>query len=131
MADPTAGAQSTPSPPTAVEVLSRVVEEQRRAAARLRARFLEHGLVDQAVGVLVARLDCSPDEAFDQLLEIERRSGRDLLEVAADVTGRGSQPVSRTMRTASSGVRMSPLPITGILTAAFTSAMRVQSACPL
>ena len=35
-----------------------------------------------------------------------------------------SQPVSRIMRTASSGVTMSPLPITGILTAAFTSAMR-------
>lgn len=96
MADPTAGAQPTPSQPSAVEVLSRVIEEQRRAAARLRARFLEHGVVDQAIGALVARLDCSPDEAFDQLLEIERRSGRDLLEVAADVAGRGTEPVSRT-----------------------------------
>ena len=42
-----------------------------------------------------------------------------------------SQPVSRTMRTASSGVTISPLPITGMWrTAAFTSAMRVQSALP-
>ena len=42
-----------------------------------------------------------------------------------------SQPVCCTIRTASSGVMMSPLPITGIFTAAFTSAMRVQSAWPL
>jgi serine phosphatase RsbU (regulator of sigma subunit)/PAS domain-containing protein len=96
MAETTAGADSTPAQPTAVEVLSRVIEEQRRAEARLRARFLEHGVVDQAVGALTARLDCSPDEAFDQLLEIERRSGRDLLEVAAEVIGRGGGPVART-----------------------------------
>ena len=35
------------------------------------------------------------------------------------------------MRTASTGVRISPFPITGIFTAAFTSAMRDQSALPL
>ncbi len=42
-----------------------------------------------------------------------------------------SQFVSATIRTASSGVSTSPLPITGIFTAAFTSAIRVQSARPL
>ena len=41
-----------------------------------------------------------------------------------------SQPVRFTMRTASSGVTISPLPITGIFTAALTSAMRDQSALP-
>jgi serine phosphatase RsbU (regulator of sigma subunit)/PAS domain-containing protein len=54
----------------------------------LHARLLEHGLIDQAIGVLVARLECGPGEAFDQLLEIERRSGRDLLEVAGELVGR-------------------------------------------
>src|ERR1700722_18997373 len=71
-----------------VEVLIRVVEEQRRAEARLRARFLEHGLIDQAIGVLVAQMGCGPDEAFGQLLELERRSGRGLLEIAGDLVGR-------------------------------------------
>lgn len=75
--------------------LARAVTELREAGERLRARFLEHGLIDQAVGVLVARLDLEPAEAFDQLLEIERRSGRDLLEVAADLVGRRDAPRTR------------------------------------
>ena len=41
-----------------------------------------------------------------------------------------SQFVSRTMRAASSGVLISPLPITGIFTACFTAAMMFQSALP-
>ena len=85
---PDAAAQAAAPVYSAAEVLGRVIEEQRRAEAALQARFLEHGLVDQAVGVLVARLECGPKEAFDQLLELERRSGRDLLEVAGDLVGR-------------------------------------------
>jgi serine phosphatase RsbU (regulator of sigma subunit)/PAS domain-containing protein len=76
-------------------VLGRVIDEQRRAEAALQARFLEHGLVDQAVGVLMARLGCGPKEAFDQLLELERRSGRDLLEVAGDLVGRQAEVRTR------------------------------------
>ncbi len=96
MAEPAASAESAPSHAAEADNLSRVIETQRRAEARLRASFLEHGVVDQAIGALIARLDCSPQEAFDQLLEIERRSGRDLLEVAAEVAGRGGEPIGRT-----------------------------------
>ena len=85
--DPAPPDPQRPEPASAVEVLGRVIEEQRRAEAQLQGRFLEHGLIDQAVGVLVARLECGPKEAFDQLLEIERRSGRDLLEVAGELVG--------------------------------------------
>lgn len=88
---PAAGAE-----PSAVDVLSQVVDEQRRAEARLLERFQEHGLIDQAVGVLIARLECSPADAFDQLLELERRSGRDLLEVAGDLVGRHLAARTRT-----------------------------------
>ena len=42
-----------------------------------------------------------------------------------------SQPVCVTMAQASSGVRMSPLPITGIFTASLTAAIQSQRACPL
>ena len=67
-------------------------------------------------------------------------AGRQVLLDLAEIQGlddaarpimTASQSVSATMRTASSGVMMSPLPMTGILTASFTSAMRVQSALPL
>ena len=98
MAETAASGEPAPSHADEVDNLSRVIEVQRRAEARLRARFLEHGIVDQAIGVLIARRDCSPQEALDQLLEIERRSGRDLLEVAAEVTGRGGQALGRTRR---------------------------------
>lgn len=92
--EPTPAESTFAEPTPAVEVLGRVIEEQRRAEAALQARFLEHGLIDQAVGVLVARLECGPKEAFDQLLEIERRSGRDLLEVAGELVGQ--QTAART-----------------------------------
>jgi serine phosphatase RsbU (regulator of sigma subunit)/PAS domain-containing protein len=93
---PGEGAPDGPEAPAhAIEVLSRVVEEQRRAQAALQERFLEHGLVDQAVGMLSARLECGPQEAFEQLLELERRSGRDLVEVAAEVLGRQTEARSR------------------------------------
>ena len=87
LAQPDRSDPAAAEPLSAVEVLSRVIDEQRRAEAALQARFLEHGLIDQAVGVLVARLECGPKEAFDQLLEIERRSGRDLMEVAGELVG--------------------------------------------
>ncbi len=90
-------APSSEEPPAApaAEVLARVIDEQRRAEAALQTRFLEHGLLDQAVGVLVARLECSPKEAFEQLLEIERRTGRDLLEVAGELVGQPSAARTR------------------------------------
>jgi PAS domain S-box-containing protein len=98
MAQPPKPEPRTPRrrPQTApVEVLTRVIEEQRHAEAALQARFLEHGLIDQAIGVLAARLECDPKEAFDQLLEIERRSGRDLLEVAGELVGQQTQARTR------------------------------------
>ena len=54
------------------------------------------------------------------------------LEEAVRPIMTASQPVSRTMRTASSGVHDIAVADHGnVATAAFTSAMRVQSACPL
>ncbi|MGH6657326.1 MAG: ANTAR domain-containing protein, partial [Actinocrinis sp.] len=95
-----AGASDLPAPdagpgPSVTEVLERVIDEQRRAEALLQAKFLEHGLIDQAVGVLVARLECGPKEAFEQLLEIERRTGRDLMEVAGELVGQPSSARTR------------------------------------
>jgi PAS domain S-box-containing protein len=65
------------------------------AEARLRDRFLEHGVIDQAVGILIERLSSGPEEAFGQLLEIERRSGRDLLEVAGELVGKAVEARTR------------------------------------
>jgi PAS domain S-box-containing protein len=89
--DGNAGRAGGSDGPTAADAFERVAEEQRRAEARLRERLFEHGVVDQAVGVLAERLRCDVREAFEQLLEIERRSGRPLLEVATELAGRGAE----------------------------------------
>jgi PAS domain S-box-containing protein len=59
----------------------------REVEGELRRRLRVHGLIDQAVGVLIARLGCSASEAFTQLCEIERRSGCGLWDVAAELVG--------------------------------------------
>jgi len=53
------------------------------------------------------------------------------LEAAVRPIITASQPVCVTMAQASSGVRMSPLPMTGILTACFTAAIHPSERCPL
>jgi serine phosphatase RsbU (regulator of sigma subunit)/PAS domain-containing protein len=62
-------------------------EDFRAAGERDRRRFLLHGLVDQAAGVLMARTGCTSAEAFVQLADIGRRTGRDVAEIAADLVG--------------------------------------------
>ena len=52
-----------------------------------RRRFLTHTVVDQAVGVLIARSGCTSAEAFAQLADIAQRTGRELTEIAADLVG--------------------------------------------
>jgi PAS domain S-box-containing protein len=67
--------------------LSEALRGQLEVEAELRRRLRVHGLIDQAVGVLIARLGCGPSEAFAQLCEIERRSGGGLWDVAAEIVG--------------------------------------------
>jgi PAS domain S-box-containing protein len=69
------------------EVLPGALSGQREVEAELRRRLRVHGLIDQAVGVMIARLGCDASEAFTQLCEIERRSGRGLWSVAAELVG--------------------------------------------
>jgi len=69
------------------ESLSRALSAQLEVEAELRRRLRVHGLIDQAVGVLIAQLGCSASEAFAQLCEIERRSGSGLWDVAAELVG--------------------------------------------
>ena len=69
------------------ERLAAVVTEIRAERERDRRRFLRNGIVDQAVGILIARSGCTSAEAFEQLADLERRSSRGLLDIAADLVG--------------------------------------------
>jgi PAS domain S-box-containing protein len=97
--------------------LSEALRGQLEVEAELRRRLRVHGLIDQAVGVLIARLGCGPGEAFAQLREIERRSGGGLWEVAAEIVGDTAGAADETGGTAgeAGGVRVAEAANPGIL----------------
>lgn len=79
----------SPGEPDGSEVarLVDVINEMRDEQERARRRYLSHGIVDQAVGVLIARTGGSSAAALGQLSDLSERTGRPLLEIAADLTG--------------------------------------------
>jgi PAS domain S-box-containing protein len=92
------------------ESLSLALSAQLEVEAELRRRLRLHGLIDQAVGVLIARLGCGPGEAFAQLCEIERRSGGGLWSVAAELVGDTAGAAGE-----SGGTRVAEIPDPGVL----------------
>jgi PAS domain S-box-containing protein len=78
------------------------MREEREHAFR---RFLTHGVVDQAVGVLIARTGGPSAEAFRQLADLAERTGRPLLEIAADLVG---EALPDEIRDAADEVRLRP-----------------------
>ncbi len=65
---------------------SRDLAEQMRQALDSRA------VIEQAKGLLVGRRRCSPDEAFDQLVDLSQRTNRKLRDVAQGLIDEASRP---------------------------------------
>lgn len=63
------------------------IGEIRAERRRADLRFLTRGVVDQAVGVLLARGSDSAPEALGLLSELAGRTGRPIQEIAADLVG--------------------------------------------
>ncbi|MGW2541374.1 ANTAR domain-containing protein, partial [Kitasatospora sp. NPDC001574] len=61
------------------------VEGQRRAM-RTRA------VIEQAKGILIERISCSPDAAFGHLVRLSQDSNRKLADLAADLVGSVAPP---------------------------------------
>ncbi|MFC9328678.1 SpoIIE family protein phosphatase [Kitasatospora sp. NPDC057015] len=68
-----------------IDRLRAEVEGQRRAM-RTRA------VIEQAKGILVERLACSPDEAFQHLTRLSQDANRKLVDLAADLVGSTAPP---------------------------------------
>jgi GAF domain-containing protein len=64
----------------------RDLAEQMKAALESRAR------IEQAKGVLVATRRCTPDEAFEALVQLSQTANRKLRDVAAEVVAGAQQP---------------------------------------
>lgn len=73
--------------PEPTEALSSVVERLRSEVEGLRRAMRNRAVIEQAKGVLVERLNISPDEAFDHLIQMSQRANVKLVEVAATLVG--------------------------------------------
>jgi AmiR/NasT family two-component response regulator len=71
--------------PAAESVLTATARRLRAEMAQLRRTQQAQALIDQATGVLSARLRCSVDEAFERLSRAARRRGMPLVAAAAEV----------------------------------------------
>lgn len=89
--EPTAPRQETPpggtGPAEPGEALAGVVARLREELAGVRRAMRNRAVIEQAKGVLVARLGVSPDEAFDRLVQISQQANVKLAEVAAALVG--------------------------------------------
>lgn len=54
----------------------------RRLAGQLQAALINRAVIDQALGILMSRAGCGPEEAFDRLRVLSQREHRKLAEVA-------------------------------------------------
>ncbi len=57
-------------------------ESQKRVAEHLERALESRGVIDQAKGIVIAERRCSPDEAFQVLVELSQRTNRKLRDVA-------------------------------------------------
>jgi GAF domain-containing protein len=72
--------------PAAVAVLNaQVLETARRLAGHLQTALGSRATIDQALGVIMSRVGCGAEEAFDRLRAISQRENRKLAMVAKDL----------------------------------------------
>ena len=69
------------------DALASVVSRLRDELAGVRRAMRNRAVIEQAKGVLVARLGVTPDDAFDQLVRLSQQTNIKLAEVAAALVG--------------------------------------------
>ncbi|MFF4378112.1 SpoIIE family protein phosphatase [Kitasatospora sp. NPDC001547] len=76
-----------PAPPDDAAVLREAVDRLRTEAEGLRRAMRTRGVIEQAKGMLAERLDCTPEEAFDHLVQLSQDTNRRLADIAAGLVG--------------------------------------------
>lgn len=72
--------------PAAIAVQNaQVLAQARRLTAQLQAALNSRATIDQALGILMSRVGCGPDEAFDRLRHMSQGENRKLHAVAQDL----------------------------------------------
>jgi transcriptional regulator with GAF, ATPase, and Fis domain len=72
--------------PAAIAVQNaQVLAQARRLAAQLQAALTSRSTIDQAMGIVMSRVGCGPDEAFDRLRQISQRENKKLHAIAQNI----------------------------------------------
>jgi putative methionine-R-sulfoxide reductase with GAF domain len=72
--------------PAAIAVQNaQVLAQTRRLAAQLQAALTSRSTIDQAMGIVMSRIGCGPDEAFDRLRQISQSEHQKLHTVAQHI----------------------------------------------
>ncbi len=78
--------------PAAIAVQNaQVLAEARRLTAQLEVALKHRAVIDQAKGILISRMGCGADEAFDRLREMSQAESRKLYAVAQHIVDRAMQ----------------------------------------
>ena len=78
--------------PAAIAVQNaQVLAEARRLSAQLEVALKHRAVIDQAKGILISRMGCGADEAFDRLRQMSQAESRKLYAVAQHVVDRAMQ----------------------------------------
>lgn len=72
--------------PAAIAVQNaQVLAQARRLSAQLQAALTSRSTIDQAMGIVMSRVGCDPDEAFDRLRQISQSENQKLHTVAQNI----------------------------------------------
>jgi GAF domain-containing protein len=72
--------------PASISVYNaRALEQARIVATQLRTALTTRPVIDQAIGILMSRTGCTPDEGFDKLRVISQSENRKVSRVAHDL----------------------------------------------
>ncbi|NUU25627.1 MAG: ANTAR domain-containing protein, partial [Streptomycetaceae bacterium] len=87
-------ASPDPAVPASAEaaVLAETVDRLREEVDGLRRALRSRGVIEQAKGLLMARMGCSADEAFGHLAQLSQHTNMKLVEVAAGLLGVEAPP---------------------------------------
>ncbi len=72
--------------PAAIAVQNaQVLAQARRLSAQLQAALTSRSTIDQAMGIVMSRVGCEPDEAFDRLRQLSQSENQKLHTIAQNI----------------------------------------------
>ncbi|PRY01029.1 ANTAR domain-containing protein [Allonocardiopsis opalescens] len=68
--------------------LVELVRDQEKLITDLRAKLASSGVINKAIGIIMAQSNCGEDQAFALLAQVSQRSNRKVRDVASEILSR-------------------------------------------